>query len=49
MVNITLKFSIGEFICKDSKEPAPKLSYVRGHFRVVNDKKVYIKPHYRKK
>ena len=49
MLKISFKLSIGELACKDCKEPAPKLSYVRGHFRVVNGKKVYIKPHYRKK
>ena len=34
---------------KVSYEPVRKPVLVRGHFRVVNGKKVYVKPHFRKK
>ncbi|MCQ2160023.1 MAG: hypothetical protein MJY97_02925 [Bacteroidales bacterium] len=34
---------------KVSYEPVRKPVLVRGHFRVVNGKKVYVKPHFRRK
>ena len=46
--NLILNISIVERFCKDCKEPAPKLSYVRGHFRVVNGKKVYAENNFDK-
>lgn len=48
MLKFTIIVSIVERLCKDCSA-AQKLSYVRGHFRVINDKKVYVKPHYRKR
>lgn len=48
IVKICVNCCVMEPLCKDCSA-AQKLSYVRGHFRVINDKKVYVKPHYRKR
>ena len=34
-------------VCEE--EPRRKPIYVRGHFRVVNGRKVYVKTHYRRR
>lgn len=42
-------FALGGLKLKVSYEPVRKPVLVRGHFRVVNGKKVYVKPHFRRK
>ena len=51
MINfrIHVLISIDERLCKDCEDAARKPSFVRGHFRMVNGKKVYVKSHYRNK
>ena len=49
MIKFTFKISVDERLCKDCRDAVRKPSFVRGHFRVVNGKKVYVKAHYRKK
>ena len=48
MINISIKIQFEERSyteCKDAHKPV----FVRGHFRMVDDKKVYVKAHYRKR
>ena len=48
--NINFSFCVRERLCKDCKKvQRRKRIRVRGHFRVVNGKKVYVKTHFRKK
>ncbi len=48
--NINFCFCVRERLCKDCKKvQRRKRIRVRGHFRVVNGKKVYVKTHFRKK
>ncbi len=51
MNNTTIHFiiSLGERLVTECKETAHKTILVRGHFRMVNGRKVYVKTHYRKK
>ncbi len=49
MINIKFQIRVDERLCKDCKNAAQQTSLVRGHFRVINGKKVYVKAHYRKK
>ena len=51
MLNFEIKIicSDNERLCRDCKEKAQILHFVRGHFRVIEGKKVYVKPHYRKR
>ena len=48
MKNIIIQISVDERLCIDCKDVA-HIVFVRGHFRMVNGKKYYIKAHYRKK
>ncbi len=48
-MRIQIKICLGEELCSDNKGVSHKKTLVRGHFRVVNGKKVYVKKHYRKK
>ena len=46
-MEVTIAF--GGLKLKVSYEPVRKPVLVRGHLRVVNGKKVYVKPHFRRK
>lgn len=48
VVNIFSNKCVIERLSKECKDAPRKQSFIRGHFRVVNGKKVYVKPHYRK-
>lgn len=49
-MNISLKISFEERLCIEYNDGATKKTvFVRGHFRVNNGKKVYVKAHYRKR
>ncbi|HBH08794.1 MAG TPA: hypothetical protein DDX40_05275 [Rikenellaceae bacterium] len=48
MKNIIIQISVDERLCIDCKDVA-HMVFVRGHFRMVNGKKYYVKAHYRKK
>lgn len=47
-IKIQIQSSVSERLSKECKDAPRKHFFVRGHFRVVNGKKVYVKPHYRK-
>lgn len=49
MVHFKLIINVEERLCTDCKDAPSKFSFVRGHFRVVNGRKIYVKTHYRKK
>ena len=49
MISFKLIISVEERLCTDCKDATSKFSFVRGHFRVVNGRKIYVKAHYRKK
>ena len=50
MFKFTISLCICERLCDEHYEEAQRnLIKVRGHFRMVNGKKVYVKTHYRKK
>ena len=40
--------SADERLCAEHKETQNKI-FVRGHFRVINGKKIYVRAHYRKR
>ena len=44
---ITINICPGERLSTECKDAARKPIYVRGHFRVVNGRKVYVRAHYR--
>ncbi len=46
---IQIIISAEERLCNDCRDATYKPSFVRGHFRVVKGKKVYVRAHYRKK
>lgn len=46
---IQIFISLGERLCTECMEASGRPILVRGHFRVVNGKKVYVKAHYRKR
>lgn len=46
---IQIFISSGERPCTECVEAQQRAVLVRGHFRVVNGKKVYVKAHYRKR
>jgi len=49
-MNIKIKFSsTGKRLTVVCEEESPKTILVRGHFRVINGKKVYVNAHYRKR
>ena len=48
MINISIKIQLEERSCIECRA-AHKPIYVRGHFRMVRGKKVYVKAHYRKR
>ena len=41
--------TFGGLKLKVSKEPEHKPVFVRGHFRVIGDRKIYVRPYYRKR
>ena len=47
-MKISIKIKLEERTCPECKD-AHKAFYVRGHFRMVEGKKVYVKAHYRKR
>ena len=47
MKTISISIKLDERPCKECKEAAQAPIYVRGHFRMVGSKKVYVKAHYR--
>ena len=47
MINISISIKLDERPCKECKEAAQAPVFVRGHFRMVGNKKVYVKAHYR--
>ena len=47
MINISISIKLDERPCKECKEAAQASVLVRGHFRMVRGKKVYVKAHYR--
>ena len=49
MVHFKFIISVEERLCTDCKDAPSKFSFVRGHFRVVNGRKIHVKTHYRKK
>lgn len=50
MIIIQLTISSDERPCKECNEAAKKKTvYVRGHFRMTNGKKVYVRAHRRKR
>lgn len=44
-----INISIRERLCTECRDAVRKPVYVRGHVRVVNGRKVYVRAHYRKK
>lgn len=46
-IEINVYSSGKERLCKDCNDAPRKPYLVRGHFRVINGKRVYVKPHYR--
>ena len=49
MKSISIILTLEERFCIECTEAAQKHIFVRGHFRVINGKKVYVKAHYRKR
>lgn len=46
-IKLQIIISYGERLCTECREASRKPIYVRGHFRMVNGRKVYVKAHYR--
>lgn len=46
---IQIFISLGERPCTECAEAPQRAVLVRGHFRVIKGKKVYVKAHYRKR
>ena len=49
MIKIEFSFCVRERLSEDCEKVQQRRILVRGHFRVSNGKKVYVKTHYRKK
>ncbi|GEM_PF-5949886 len=47
MIHITIYLSEGECLETQSEKVSHKKTLVRGHFRNVNNKRIYVKSHYR--
>lgn len=47
IVKICVNSCVMEPLCKNCNDAPRKPYLVRGHFRVINGKRVYVKPHYR--
>ncbi len=48
-IQLLIKVSIEERLSTECKDASMKPIHVRGHFRMVGDRKVYVRTHYRKR
>lgn len=48
-IQLLIKVSIEERLSTECKDASMKPIHVRGHFRMVGDRKVYVRAHYRKR
>ncbi len=49
MINISIKIQLDERTCTECRDAHKSSIFVRGHFRTVKGKKIYVKAHYRKR